>query len=107
MNLIVYAIFGVVILLLLIQFIYIIRNASNNREKKQNNQNNKVYSKEISELGEKTMCAVKAGKVKKQLLSNDAPEYDSNNALEQYVAFVDQSTVYKKVMSIKEQKFYG
>lgn len=104
MNLIVYAIFGVVILLLLIQFIYIIRNASNNRGKKQNN---KVYSKEISELGEKTMCAVKAGKVKKQLLSNDAPEYDSNNALEQYVAFVDQSTVYKKVMSIKEQKFHG
>lgn len=104
MNLIVYAIFGVVILLLLIQFIYIIRNALNNRGKKQNN---KVYSKEISELGEKTMCAVKAGKVKKQLLSNDAPEYDSNNALEQYVAFVDQSTVYKKVMSIKEQKFHG
>lgn len=104
MNLIVYAVFGVVILLLLIQFIYIIKNASNNRGKKQNN---KVYSKEISELGEKTMCAVKAGKVKKQLLSNDAPEYDSNNALEQYVAFVDQSTVYKKVMSIKEQKFHG
>ena len=104
MNLIVYAVFGVVILLLLIQFIYIIKNASNNRGKKQNY---KVYSKEISELGEKTMCAVKAGKVKKQLLSNDAPEYDSNNALEQYVAFVDQSTVYKKVMSIKEQKFHG
>ncbi|HIZ78911.1 MAG TPA: hypothetical protein IAA17_03910 [Candidatus Lachnoclostridium stercorigallinarum] len=64
MNLIVYAVFGVVILLLLIQFIYIIKNASNNRGKKQNN---KVYSKEISELGEKTMCAVKAGKVKKYL----------------------------------------
>lgn len=90
--------------MLLVQFIYIIRNASNDRGKKQNN---KVYSKEISEIGEKTMCAVKAGKVKKQLLSNDASEYDSNNALEQYVAFVDQSTVYKKVMSIKEQKFHG
>lgn len=103
MNLIVYVIFGAVILLLLIQFIYI-RNASNDRGRKQNN---KIYSKEISELGEKMMYAVKAGKVKKQLLSNDAPEYDSNNALEQYVAFVDQSTVYKKVMSIKEQRFHG
>lgn len=103
MNLVVYAIFGVVILLLLIQLTYI-RNASNDRSKKQNN---KVYPKEISELGEKTMRAVKAGKVKKQLLSNDAPEYDSNNALEQYVTFVERSTFYKKVMSIKEQKFHG
>lgn len=105
MNFIVYGIFGVIILLLLVQFIFIyLRNTPNDRSKKLNN---KVYSKEISELGEKTMCAVKTGKVKKQLLSNDAPEYDSNNALEQYEAFVDQSTVYKKVMSIKEQKFHG
>lgn len=104
MNFIIYAVLGVILLLPLVQFIIYFKALSNKTRKEEND---KAYSKEIYELGKKTMHAVEAGKVKKQLLSNDAPEYDSSNALEQYVNFVEQSTVFEKVMSIKEVKFHG
>lgn len=108
MNIVLYIILCLILLLVLVQFIFLFFNFPliHNRKNKEK-QSDKVYEKEIVELGEKLMFAVKMGKVKKQLLSNDAQQYNSNNALKEYVAFVDQSTIYKKIVSIEDGKFYG
>lgn len=102
---IVYIVLGIVVLLSIFQLI-IMHPGIINKIKNQK-QNNKTYSKEIFELGKKTMNDVKIGKFKKHLLLNDAPIYNSNDALEHYVDFVDNSTIYQKIISVKEKKFHG
>lgn len=65
------------------------------------------YSDRINELGLDAMDAIEKGIVRKQLLSNDAREHDSNLVLDQYIAFVDHSSAYQYLISAKERKYNG
>ena len=52
------------------------------------------------------MEATRSGKIKKQLLLNDSVIYNSNKALNEYIDFVDKSSVFKKIINMKESRFY-
>lgn len=108
MNVFLYIVFSLILLTVVMQFIFLFFDfpLTYNKHKRQK-RSDKVYEKEVAELGDKLMSAVKMGKVKKQLLSNDAQQYNSNNALKHYVTFVDQSSIYKRIVSIEDGKFYG
>ena len=105
MNFVIYGIFAACIILILLQ-LKVLHSPKGTRHREEKWEN-KGYSAEVSGYGEKAMCAVNDGRVKKQLLSNDAPRYNSNNVLKQYVTFVDQSSMYKKLALMKERRFHG
>lgn len=114
MNFIIYVLGGAIILfvivslLFLVQLLFYLNNIFKAKTTKRiSKQIDQTYPKEISELGEGTMRAVQHGRLKKHLLSNDAPIYNSNDTANQYIAFVDHSTIYKKVLSVKEIRFHG
>lgn len=66
-----------------------------------------TYSVVVATTGDRMMQAVKEGKVKKQLLPNDAPKYSSVDVLNGYVTFVDHSNMYEKIVMIEESRFDG
>lgn len=107
MNSVIYIVLFFIILLLLVQFVFLLFKIPLVQSKKKKKQCSDKYGKEIVELAEKVMCAVNTGKVKKQLLPNDSQLYNSNNTLKKYVDFVNRSAIYKKIVSIEDDKFYG
>lgn len=64
------------------------------------------YSTTTVEHSEKAIQAVESGKIKKQLFES-VPMYNSNNAMSQYIKFVDNSSLYKKISALKEIRYYG
>lgn len=101
-----FCVFGGLTALLLVQIrniIYYQSSAKGNSD----NSRRKQYSGHILEHSEKTMCAVESGRIKKQLIENDAPLYDSYNAMHQYANFIDNSVAYKKILSLKGSRYDG
>lgn len=108
MNTIIYTTF---ILILVITIIQLIRSFSSPYLIHIQKNMNKFFLKKSNvtkeSVGNRVMLAVRSGKVKKQLLPNNSPKYDSKNALKKYIKFINESEIYKKIVSIKESGFYG
>ncbi|MFR7476063.1 hypothetical protein [Frisingicoccus sp.] len=100
-NVIIYIILGVILLLPLAQIVILVK--ANIRSKKK--QSNSDYEPSVKQLGKNVMHAVENGTIKKQLLLNDAPEYDSTNALKRYVNFIEKSSIYKQIANIEDTRF--
>lgn len=68
---------------------------------------NSRYSSQVNLLGQKSMEAIERGVIKKQLLLNDAPEHSSDEALDKYIDFLHNTSVYKKIIEVGEIKYHG
>nr|WP_296480330.1 hypothetical protein [uncultured Acetatifactor sp.] len=106
MNLIIYTIFIVLIALLIAQVGYVIGKVKKNR-KNEDDYLKSVYSTDVLEHGKKSMQAVRSGEIKKQLIENDAPLYNSARTLQQYSKFIEESTIFKKILVFKESRYNG
>lgn len=106
MILIIFCVLGALVALLIaqIRYVLIFRRIY---KTKLNGFNAQKYPDNILEHSEKTMKAVELGIIKKQLIENDAPLYNSGQALQEYVTFVDTATVYKKISDLKGSRYYG
>ena len=104
-EIIVYGILGILLFLLVVQGIILIKAI-----KKKPAKDIIEYSKfpeEVNRLGDEMMGEVTSGKLKKQLLTNDAPTYDSHKTMEKYKEFVENSPLYKRISDIGESRFHG
>lgn len=108
MNLIIGGVFAIVVMLIIKQ-IAAIRNEWEKRSdvRIECDFDCSRYSDTINEMGKNAMGSIKKGIVKKQLLPNDALKHDSNMVLDQYIDFINCSSMYKYLMSAKEQKYNG
>lgn len=97
-NYVIYIIYAAIIFGLLIKLFATIY--------KKSDVNFSKYPENINKEGYKVMEATRSGKIKKQLLLNDSVIYNSNKALNEYVDFVDKSSVFKKIINMKESRFY-
>ena len=102
MNLIIYTIFIVLIALLIAQVGYVIGKVKKNR-KNEDDYLKSVYSTDVLEHGEKSMQAVRSG----EIIENDAPLYNSARMLQQYSKFIEESTIFKKILVFKESRYNG
>ena len=98
---IIYALYVILFIVLVLRLGMILLRGN---KKKSINVNN--YSEEVLNAGTRAMDAARNGIIKKQLLLNDSDEYNSNNALEEYVVFVEKSSVFRKIANMKESRFY-
>lgn len=108
MNLVIGGIFGVVTILIVRQIITL--RSEWLRYKKADDENefdSNRYSDRINEIGKSAMDAIEKGMVKKQLLPNDALKHNSNKVLDEYINFVNNSSVYQYLISAKERKYNG
>lgn len=106
MNLIIFCVLGDLVALLIAQIRYVLI-FHNCYKKKLIDVEIKQYPDNILEHSEKTIQAVESGIIKKQLIENDAPLYNSGQVLQEYVTFVDNATVYKKVSNLKGSRYNG
>lgn len=99
----------VAVAILIVKQIMILKKEWNNCTQTcmKSNFNSSRYPDKINEIGKEAMEAVESGKVKKQLLPNDAPKYDSGKTLNQYIEFINSSELYQYLISLKEQKYNG
>lgn len=104
-NIIIYSVLGLLSILLLILIVQICIGVF--AKPKKGVGIGKKYTEEVIRQGNRSVQAVKSGDLKKQLLVNDSQPYDSNEALEQYETFVDESPVYKKLLSLEEKRYHG
>ena len=65
------------------------------------------YSQHIVDIGDKMMRDTKNGIVKKQLLENNAPVYDSGDTLKHYKNSLKNSSIQQRVFSLGEKRYYG
>lgn len=110
MNIIIYTTFILILVITIIQLIISFSSSYLIYVKKKKNINKFLLKKSDvakESIGNRVMFAVRCGKVKKQLLPNNSPKYDSKNALKEYIKFINESEIYKKIVSIKESGFYG
>lgn len=108
MNIIFYIIFILILIGTIIQLLFSFSNFYLLSIKKNMNRIFRCRSNTKKEnVGDCVMLAVKRGTVKKQLLPNNSPKYDSKSALKCYIKFINESKVYDKIVSIKESAFYG
>lgn len=98
---IIYALYAILFIILVSRLSMILLGGNKRKSIDANN-----YSEDVLNAGTRTMDATKNGIIKKQLLMNDSNEYNSNNALEEYVIFVEKSVVFRKIASMEESRFY-
>jgi len=100
-------VFGGLTALLLVQIRNVIIYYQSSAKGNSDDSGREQYSSHILEHSEKAMCAVESGRIKKQLIGNSAPLYDSCSAMHQYVNFIDNSAVYKKILNLKGSRYDG
>lgn len=96
----VFVIWMIMILIMLIQGVSIIcfvKNGINNRSC--------LYSDEAISKARAVEKAIKIRKIKKHIIKNSAPVYDSKKTLLQYTNFL-QSDLMQELMLMKEQDYY-
>ena len=65
------------------------------------------YPEKVMIHGDTAMNAVYQGKVKMHVLNNDAERFDSAAAWENYVRFLEESSLFHKITEIKESNYRG
>lgn len=108
MHLLIGSIFVAVLILLMLQIKTLKNDWDKHRKSdREGNLDLNRYPDNVNEVGKRAMDDIKKGIVKKQLLSNDALKHDSNKMLTQYRRFINDSSVYKYLISAKEWKYNG
>lgn len=105
----------VIVIFLLLQFYIIYRDTKKPKFRAINSIDNKgieIYTENIDIDKLKTdvnnaMNALYAGKIKKHLLHNDAPEYDSRLARKIYLDFLCNSKLSGQLLNLEDKKYYG
>ncbi len=106
MNIIIYGTFIVLAVLLIAQIGYVFIKI--NRSQKNRVILSRIkYPADVLRHSEKSIQAVINGEIKKQLIENDAPLYNSAKALQQYSEFIKESTIYKKIFILKGSRYNG
>lgn len=107
MDIIMICVFGGLTALLLLQIRNIIVCCRSSAKGNFDDSEGEQCSSSILEHSEKVMCAVVSGKIKKQLIENDALIYDNYNVMCQFANFIDNSVTYKKIQSLKGSRYDG
>lgn len=100
-------VFGFLAVLLLEQIHIIFIFLRNSSKSKSDKIEQKKYSSDALKHSGNAICAVESGEIKKQLIGNDAPIYDSYYAMRQYENFVNKALIYKRILSVEGNRYNG
>lgn len=67
---------------------------------------NNDYSKETLEKTKTAMTAIENNEIKKHIITNNAPKYDSSKTLIQYKNFL-LSELMKDILELNDERYYG
>lgn len=99
----IYILISVSIVLAFAQLVIIYREQTHTTEKHFRSE----YSQHVVDKGNKMMRDTKKGVVKKQLLENNAPVYDSGSTLKHYKDSLTKSSIQRRVFSLDEKPYNG
>lgn len=99
---IVFLIWIILLVTILIQIYFIIRYIKNGISIPYNND----YSKETLEKTKTVIAAIKNNEIKKYIITNNAPKYDSSKTQVQYKNFL-LSELMKDILELNDERYYG
>lgn len=99
----IYILISVSIVLAFVQLVIIYREQTRTTKKHFTTE----YSRHTVDKGNKMMRDTKNGIVKKQLLENNTPVYDSGDALKHYKDSLTYSSIQQRVLFLDEKPYNG
>lgn len=99
---IVFLIWIILLVTILIQIYFIIRYIKNGISIPYNND----YSKETLEKTKTVIAAIENNEIKKYIITNNAPKYDSLKTQVQYKNFL-LSELMKDILELNDERYYG
>ncbi len=108
-----YAILVVILLLPVVQHFWNRRIVEREKQQKRERVQEQIaslarkYSQEIFKIGKDRMNDVISGKIKKQLITNDSPVYDSDAELQNFQKFMEDNSLHNRISQIKDTRYYG
>lgn len=99
---IVFLIWIILLVTILIQIYFIIRYIKNGISIPYNND----YSKETLEKTKTVITAIENNEIKKYIITNNAPKYDSSKTQVQYKNFL-LSELMKDILELNDERYYG
>lgn len=99
---IVFLIWIILLVTILIQIYFIIRYIKNGISIPYNND----YSKETLEKTKTVIAAIENNEIKKYIMTNNAPKYDSSKTQVQYKNFL-LSELMKDILELNDERYYG
>lgn len=99
---IVFLIWIILLVTILIQIYFIIRYIRNGISIPYNND----YSKETLEKTKTVIAAIENNEIKKYIITNNAPKYDSSKTQVQYKNFL-LSELMKDILELNDERYYG
>lgn len=92
----------ILLVTILIQIYFIIRYIKNGISIPYNND----YSKETLEKTKTVIAAIENNEIKKYIITNNAPKYDSSKTQVQYKNFL-LSELMKDILELNDERYYG
>ena len=92
----------ILLVTILIQIYFIIRYIKNGISIPYNND----YSKETLEKTKTAIAAIENNEIKKHIITNNAPKYDSSKTQVQYKNFL-LSELMKDILELNDERYYG
>lgn len=99
---IVFLIWIILLVTILIQIYFIIRYIKNGISIPYSND----YSKETLEKTKTVIAAIENNEIKKHIITNNAPKYDSSKTQIQYKNFL-LSELMKDILELNDERYYG
>ena len=99
---IVFLIWIILLVTILVQIYFIIRYIQNGISIPYNND----YSKETLEKTKTVIAAIENNEIKKYIITNNAPKYDSSKTQVQYKNFL-LSELMKDILELNDERYYG
>jgi hypothetical protein len=92
----------ILLVTILVQIYFIIRYIKNGISIPYNND----YSKETLEKTKTVIAAIENNEIKKHIITNNAPKYDSSKTQIQYKNFL-LSELMKDILELNDERYYG
>lgn len=99
---IVFLIWIILFVTILVQIYFIIRYIQKDVHIPYNND----YSKETLEKAKTVIAAIENNEIKKHIITNNAPKYDSSKTQVQYKNFL-LSELMKDILELNDERYYG
>ena len=99
---IVFLFWAILFVTILVQIYFIIRYIRNGVHIPYNND----YSKETLEKTKTVIAAIENNEIKKYIITNNAPKYDSSKTQVQYKNFL-LSELMKDILELNDERYYG
>lgn len=99
---IVFLIWIILFVTILVQIYFIIRYIQKDVHIPYNND----YSKETLEKTKTVIAAIENNEIKKHIITNNAPKYDSSKTQVQYKSFL-LSELMKDILELNDERYYG